>query len=92
MSEPYKPPWPVTGIALLYCLDNVGSSTSHDPMGLHGLLTRIAILVCAAFIVCNVSLIVCVALCAVLFQRGVLFCVICVFLCVMCYCSNTTTV
>jgi hypothetical protein len=32
------------------------------------------------FYVCCVSLIVCAALCAV-FERGVLFCVICIFLC-----------
>jgi hypothetical protein len=35
-----------------------------------------------------VSFTVCVALCAVLFERGVLFCVISVFLCVVSYCST----
>jgi hypothetical protein len=62
VSQPYRPPRPGTGIALL-------------------LLTLL--------IVCNVSFIVCVALCAVLFERGVLFCVIFVFLCVVSYCSTT---
>jgi hypothetical protein len=38
ISQPYRPPLPVTGIALLYCLDNVGSLTSHNPIGLHCLL------------------------------------------------------
>jgi hypothetical protein len=37
-SQPYRPPRPVTGIALLYCLDNVGSLTFHNPIGPHGLL------------------------------------------------------
>jgi hypothetical protein len=38
ISQPYRPPRPVTGIALLYCLDNVRSSTSHNPISLQGLL------------------------------------------------------
>jgi hypothetical protein len=33
------------------------------------------------FAVCNLSFIVCVALCAVLFERGVISFVICVFVC-----------
>jgi hypothetical protein len=43
------------------------------------------------FIVCNVPFNVCVALCAVLFESSVLFCVICAFLCVVSYCSTTAT-
>jgi hypothetical protein len=46
ISQPYKPPRPVMGIALLYCLYNVGSSTSHNPKGLHGLLQGISLLYC----------------------------------------------
>jgi hypothetical protein len=41
---------------------------------------------CVVFVVCNVSLIVCVALCAVLFERDVLFCMMSVFFCVVSYC------
>jgi hypothetical protein len=52
ISQPHRPPRPITGIALF---------------------TGIGLLFCAVFIVCNVSFIVCVALCAV-------FC-----LSVMCY-------
>jgi hypothetical protein len=55
MSQPLRPPRPVTGIALLFC-------------------------VCVVFIVCNVSFSVCVAFCALLFERCVLICMICVFL------------
>jgi hypothetical protein len=46
ISHPHRPPLPLTGIALPFnhmltdCLDNVGSSTSHKPMSLHGLLQR----------------------------------------------------
>jgi hypothetical protein len=29
-----------TDIVTAACLDNVGSSTSHNPLGLHGLLQR----------------------------------------------------
>jgi hypothetical protein len=50
--QPCRPPRPITGIALLFCV---------------------------AFIVCNVYFIICVALFAVLFERGLLFCVVCVF-------------
>jgi hypothetical protein len=40
--------------------------------------------ICIVFIVCSVSFIVCVVLCAVvMFERGVLFCVMCV-ICVLC--------
>jgi hypothetical protein len=46
LSQPYGPSQPVTGIALRNltahlwadCLENVGASTSHNPMGLHSLL------------------------------------------------------
>jgi hypothetical protein len=38
ISQPHRPPQPVTWIALLYCLDNVGSLTSHNLIGLHSLL------------------------------------------------------
>jgi hypothetical protein len=41
------------------------------------------------FNVCDVSFIVCATLCAVLFERAVLLCVTCVFLCVVPYCSKT---
>jgi hypothetical protein len=37
---------------------------------------------------CLFFYVVCI-LCCVLFERGVLFCVICVFLCVVSYCSTT---
>jgi hypothetical protein len=65
VSQPYRPPWPVTGIVLLFCF---------------------------VFIVCNASFIVCVALCAVFnFSVVCYFCVMCVFLCVVAYCSTTAT-
>jgi hypothetical protein len=44
---------------------------------------------CFVVIMCNVCFIVCEAFCDILFERGVLFCVICVFLCVVSYCSTT---
>jgi hypothetical protein len=49
------------------------------------LTEQLYFLVCVVSIMCNVSLIVCVALCVVL------FCVICVFLCVVSYCVITST-
>jgi hypothetical protein len=64
ISQPYRPPRPVTGIALLCCV---------------------------VFIVCNVSFNICIALYAVLFECGVLLCVIYVFLCALSYCSITAS-
>jgi hypothetical protein len=59
----------------------VGILTSHNPIGLHGPLHGQLYFFCVVFIVCNVFFIVCVALCAVLLEHDVLFCVMCVFLC-----------
>jgi hypothetical protein len=61
--------------------------TSHNPIGLDSLLQGF----CVVFIVCNVSFIVCVALCAVSFEGGVIFPVIRAYLFVVSYCSPTAT-
>jgi hypothetical protein len=68
------------------CESIVRSSKSHKPIGLHGLLQGWLYFFCVVLIE---SSIVCIALCAVLFERGVLFGVKCVFLCVVSYCSIT---
>jgi hypothetical protein len=44
-------------------------------------VTGITLLLCVVFIVCNVPLTVCVALCAVLFESGVILCDVCIFVC-----------
>jgi hypothetical protein len=46
---------------------------------------------CIVFIVCNAFFIVFVTLCAVFCSSAVLFCVICVFLYIVHYCSTTAT-
>jgi hypothetical protein len=61
----YRPPRPVTGIALLFFL------------------------LCSLCVMC--PLLLCSFVCCVLFERGVLFCVICVYLCVVPYCCTTAT-
>jgi hypothetical protein len=53
--------------------------------GLPRPVTGIALLFCIVFIACNVSFIVCVALCTVSFERGVLFSV----MCVLSYCNTS---
>jgi hypothetical protein len=61
----------------------VGSLPSHNPMGIPPqFVTGTALLFCVVFFVCNVSLIVCVALCAVFCLSLVCFlCDMCIFEC-----------
>jgi hypothetical protein len=64
IPQPCRPPGPVTGIALFFCV---------------------------VFIVCNVSFIVCVALCAVVCLRVMCCFVRYVYLYAVSYCSITVT-
>jgi hypothetical protein len=47
------------------CLDNAGSSTAHNPIASTTCYGENFTFYCVLFVVCNVSFIVCVALCAV---------------------------
>jgi hypothetical protein len=59
----------------------VGSSTSHSPVDLHGLIKDgFIFFLCVLFIVGTVSFVY-VALCAVLFEHGVISYDVCIFVC-----------
>jgi hypothetical protein len=50
---------------ILFVIFHATFSTSHNPTGLDSLLQEQRYVFCVVFIVCNVSFIVCVVLCAV---------------------------
>jgi hypothetical protein len=60
-----------------------------NPIGIHGLLQGELYFFCVLYSLRNVCFIVYVSLFAVLFECAVSFCVICIFLYIVPYCSTT---